>query len=240
MMEPLREALPHPKARITGAVYLLYFLTAVSGALFMRGIVVAGDAAATAANRLAHESLFRLGLSTSLIAMALYVAVTALFYELFKPVNRSLSLVAAFVGLAGCAIQTVSYLFNLAPFAVVGGAPYLAVFNGQQLQALAFLFLKLQGQGETMGLVFSGLYDLLIGCLICRSTFLPRILGGLMAVAGLGWLTFLSPPLANYLSPYILVLGFVAELLLMLWLVVKGVNVERWRKQASATGEWRS
>src|SRR5208283_415490 len=177
MMEPLREALPHPKARITGAVYLLYFLTAVSGALFMRGIVVAGDAAATAANLLAHESLFRLGLSTSLIAMALYVAVTALFYELFKPVNRSLSLVAAFVGLVGCVIQTVSYLFNLAPFAVVGGAPYLAVFNGQQLQALAFLFLKLQGQGETMGLVFSGLYDLLIGCLICRSTFLPRILG---------------------------------------------------------------
>jgi hypothetical protein len=236
-MEPLREALPHPRARITGAVYLLYFLTAVSGGLFMRGIVVSGDAAATAANLLAHESLFRLGLSTSLIAMAFYVAMTALFYELFKPVNRSLALVAAFMGLAGCAVQTVSYLFDLAPLAVLGRAPYLSVFNGQQLQALALLFLKLQGQGETTSLVFFGLYDLLIGCLILRSTFLPRILGALMAIAGLGWLTVLSPTLLNHLSQLVLPLGFVAELLLMLWLLVKGVNVQRWREQASAAGE---
>ena len=233
LAERIAEASPRPGARITGVVYLLYFLTAVSGGLFIRGIVVAGDAAATAANLLAHESLFRLGFATSLIAMAFYVAVTALFYELFKPVNRSLSLVAAFFGLAGCAIQTLSYLFNLAPFAVLGGAPYLGVFNGQQLQALALLFLKLQGQGENMGLVFFGLYDLLIGCLILRSTFLPRILGALMAVAGLGWLTVLSPPLLNHLSHFVLPLGFVAELLLMLWLIVKGVNVERWKQQAS-------
>jgi len=203
----------------------------------MRGIVVSGDAAATAANLLAHESLFRLGLSTSLIAMAFYVAMTALFYELFKPVNRSLALVAAFMGLAGCAVQTVSYLFDLAPLAVLGRAPYLSVFNGQQLQALALLFLKLQGQGETTSLVFFGLYDLLIGCLILRSTFLPRILGALMAIAGLGWLTVLSPTLLNHLSQLVLPLGFVAELLLMLWLLVKGVNVQRWREQASAAGE---
>lgn len=224
------EAPPHPKARITGAVYLLYFLTVVSASFLFRGIVVSGDAAATAANLLAHESLFRLGLATNLIAMALYVALTALFYELFKPVNRSLSLVAAFVGLAGCALQAFSYLFDLAPFAVLRGAPYLGVFDGRQLQALALLFLKLQGQGETMSLAFFGLYDILIGCLILRSTFLPRILGALMAVAGLGWLTVLSPTLLSHLSQLVLPLGFVAELLLMLWLVVKGVNIERWRE----------
>ncbi|MGA7381230.1 MAG: DUF4386 family protein, partial [Terriglobales bacterium] len=79
-----------------------------------------------------------------------------------------------------------------------------------------------------------GFYDLLLGYLIFRSTFLPQILGVLMMFAGLGWLTFLSPPFANHLTPYVLVLGFVAELLLMLWLLVMGVNVQRWKEQANA------
>lgn len=104
----------------------------------------------------------------------------------------------------------------------------------EQSRALAFLFLELYGQGVNICFVFFGVYCLLIGYLIFRSAFLPRILGVLMAFAGLGWLTFLSPPLANYLSPYILVLGFLAELALMLWLLVMGVNVQRWKEQASA------
>jgi hypothetical protein len=102
------------------------------------------------------------------------------------------------------------------------------------LQALAFMFLKLNTQTANICLVIFGFYDLLIGYLIYRSTFLPRFLGVLMALAGLGWLTFLYPPLAHSLSPYVLVLGFLAELLLMLWLLVKGVNVQRWKEQASA------
>ena len=97
------------------------------------------------------------------------------------------------------------------------------------------VFLELNSQAANIYLVFFGFYDLLIGYLIIRSAFLPRILGWLMALAGLGWLTFLSPPFANYLSPYNLVLGFLAELALMLWLLVRGVNVQRWRQQASAT-----
>ena len=240
MMERIAEASPRPRVGITSVVYLLYFLTAVSGEFFTRGLVVSGDAAATATNILAHESSFRLGLAVGLIATAFYIAVTALFYELFKPVNRSLSLLAAFFSLVGCAIQAFGSLFQLAPFVVLGGAPYLSVFKVEQLRALALMFLKLGGQASSIILVFFGFYDLLIGWLIFRSTFLPRILGALMAVAGLGWLTFLSPPLANHLSPYILVLGFVAEALLMLWLLVKGVNVQRWKEQASAAGERRS
>jgi hypothetical protein len=125
---------------------------------------------------------------------------TLLLYEIFKPVNRSLSLLAAFSGLVG----------------------------------LSFEALRWQPWGVNVAIVFSGFYCLLIGYLIFRSTFLPRILGALMAFAGLGWLTFLSPPLANHLSPYILVLGFVAELALMLWLLVMGVDVQRWKEQASS------
>ena len=188
----------------------------------------------TANNILAHQPLFRLGLATGLIATSCYIGVTALFYDLFKPVNRSLSLLAAFFSLVGCAILAFASLFQVAPFVALGGSQYLSVFKVEQLRALAFLFLELYGQGVNICFVFFGVYCLLIGYLIFRSTFLPRILGVLMEFAGLGWLTFLAPPLANYLSPYILVLGFLAELALMLWLLVMGVNVQRWKEQASA------
>ena len=235
--EPIAEASPRPRARITSVVYLLYFLTVMSADYFVKGLVVAGDAAATAHNILAHESLFRAGFAINLVATALYVAVTVLFYNLFKPVNRSLSLLAVSFSVVGCAIQAASYVFYLAPFILLGGAQYLSVFKVEQLQALALMLLKLRSQAEQIDLVFFGFFDLLIGCLILKSTFLPRILGVLMALAGLGWLIFLFPPLANNLSRYILPLGFLAELCLMLWLVVKGVDVQRWREQAGAAGE---
>ena len=233
-MERIAEASLRPRARITGVVYLLYFLTAIIGEFFLRGLVVDGDAAATANNILAHESLFRLGLATGLISTAGYIAVTALFYDLFKAVSRSLSLLAAFFSLVGCAILAFASLFQLAPLVVLGGSQYLSVFRVEQLRALALMFLELNTQAGNICVVFFGVYCLLIGYLIFRSTFLPRLLGVLMALAGLGWLTFLSPPLANHLSPYNLVLGFLAELALMLWLLVRGVNVQRWKEQASA------
>ena len=122
--------------------------------------------------------------------------------------------------------------FELAPLVVLGGAQYLSVFKVEQLQALALMFLKLYGQCFNISFVFFGFYCLLIGYLIFRSTFLPRILGVLMAIAGLGWLTFLSPPLAHYLSPYILAPGL-GEGSLTLWLLVMGVNAARWEEKAS-------
>ena len=234
MTNPIADASPRPKARITGIVYLFYFLTAILAEVFMKGIVVSGDAAATANNIQAHEPLFRLGLGTGLIATAWYIALTALLYELFKPVNRSVSLVAAFFSLVGCAIQAFGSVFQFAPLVISGSSADLSAFKPEQSQALALILFKLDSQAQTITLVFFGLYCLLIGCLIFKSTFLPRILGVLMALAGLGWLTFLAPPLANALSPYVLVLGFLAELSLMLWLLVKGVNVQRWKQQAAA------
>jgi hypothetical protein len=216
---------------------LLYFLTAVLGEFFLRGLIVDGDAAATATNILAHQPSFRLGLATGLISIAGYIAVTALFYDLFKPVNRSLSLLAAFFSLVGCAILAFASLFQLAPMVVLGGSQYLSVFKVEQLRALALMFLELNTQANSICVVFFGIYCLLIGYLIFKSAFLPRILSALMTLAGLGWLTFLSPPLANYLSPYNLVLGFLAELSLCLWLLVMGVNVKRWKEQASAAWE---
>ena len=117
-------------------------------------------------------------------------------------------------------------------------APIADVLHEEQ--ALALMFLNLNAETPDIYLVFFGLFNLLIGYLIFRSTFLPRILGVLMALSGLGWLTFLSPPMANYVFSYIAVLGILAEALLMLWLLVKGVDVQRWKERASAAGQWPS
>jgi hypothetical protein len=130
----------------------------------------------------------------------LYVVVSLLFYLLFKPVSRSLSLVAALFSLAGCAFMS-----------------------------LGLIHIK----STISPLWFFGLFCLLIGYLILKSTFLPRVLGVLMAAAGAGWLAYLIPALPLQLSHAIMVLGFVAELTLCLWLLIMGVNVERWRPQAS-------
>jgi hypothetical protein len=239
MMERMAEASPRFQPRITGVVYLLFFLTAILDEAFLEqagisGIRAAsGDAAAIANKIMAHEASFRAGFALGLISIACYVALTALFYQLFKPVSRSLSLLAAFFSLMGLAIQAFASLFQLAPLVVSGGSPYLSVFKVEQLHALALLFLQWNAQALSVGLVFDGLFLLLIGYLILRSTFLPRILGVLVALAGVGWLTYLFPPLAHNLSPYIQVLGILAEGSLMLWLLVMGVNEQRKQGRAN-------
>jgi Domain of unknown function (DUF4386) len=182
MMKRITEASPRFKARIGGALYLFSLLTAAFGELSLRG---------------------RLAIAVGLVAVSGMVAMTALLYDIFKPVNRGLSLLAAFFSLVG----------------------------------LTFEALRLQPRGTNVAIVFAGFYCLLIGYLIFRSTFLPRILGALMAIAGVGWLTFLSTPLASHLSPYNVASGVLGEGLVMLWLLVMGVNVQRWKEQASAAVE---
>jgi len=186
MMEWIARALRNPNARMTGVVYLLYFLTAILAEFLVgRKLVAHGNA-------------------TNLIATAFYVVLTLLFYGMFKLVNKSLSLLAALFSLAGCVVMTLG-LFPLVSLPI---SP----------------------------LLFFVPYCLLIGYLIFRSTFLPRILGVLMALAGLGWLAFLSPNLAHFLSLSIEGLGIFAEASLMLWLIVIGVNIQRWNEQANSTG----
>jgi hypothetical protein len=183
MTERIAEATLRSKARITGVVYLLYFLTAILAEFLVgRGLVAYGN-------------------TVNVVAFAFYIAVTVLFYHVFKPVNRSLSLFAALVSIVGCTIGSLS-VFHLAP-------PDISAF------------------------LFFGPYCVLIGYLIFRSTFLPRILGVLMAIAGLGWLIFLLPSLPNYLANAIEALGILAEASLMLWLLVMGVNEQRWRELAN-------
>jgi hypothetical protein len=155
-------------------------------------------------------------------------------------VNRSLSLLAGFVSLVVCAMQALTSLLYIAPLLVLQGGNSLSAFTTAQLQALALIFLKLNAYAFDVDLVFFGLWCVLAGYLIFRSTFLPRILGVLLAIDGLGWMTFVVPPFAIHLFPIIAAASALAEIPLQLWLVVMGVNPQRWKEEASAAGGWRS
>jgi len=234
MTKRIAEASPRLTARITGVLYLVTIVTGVFAQGFVSDrLVVSSDAAATAANILAHRGLFQLAFAVFLVEMACQIAMTALFYDLLKPAGRSVSLVAAFLGLAGSIIKTFSRVFFIAPLFVLGGAHYLNVFSTEQLQALALLFFKVNGRGAGIALVFFGFYAVLTGYLIIKSTFLPRILGLVSVLGGLGWLTFLYPPLGGSLFTYLAVFALVGAGALIVWLLVFGVNEQRWKEQAA-------
>jgi hypothetical protein len=130
--------------------------------------------------------------------------------------------------------QAVTCLLYLSPLLILQGGSGLNAFTPQQLQALALMFLKLNAYAFQVYLVFFGFWCVLIGYLIFRSTFLPRVLGVLFAISGLGWATYLSPPLAHGLHPFIVAASALGEIPLELWLIVMGVDVQRWKEQAGA------
>jgi hypothetical protein len=149
-------------------------------------------------------------------------------------VNRTFSLLAAFFSLVGCALWAVGSLFQLAALAILRDGGSSSSLTGDQAQALALAFLNLYSQALSIGIVFFGFYCLLIGYLIVRSTFLPRIVGALLALTGVGYLTYLYPPLQQALSAYLPVTNLLGEAALTLWLLVVGVNAPRWTEQARA------
>jgi hypothetical protein len=208
---------PQLYARMAGISYLLGSLTSVLGQMVILGMfVVSGSATATAANILSHEPLFRLGFVSSLMTVPFHLVWAVLFYGLFKPVNKSVSLLAGFVMLVACAMWALSSLLYLAPLLVLQGKTSLSAFAREQLQALALMLLKLNAQAYDIGLVFFGFWCVLIGYLILRSTFLPRIIAVLEVLAGLGYMTLLWRPLTHYLYPYNLALAGPGEISLLL------------------------
>jgi hypothetical protein len=235
MTDRMEEASPRFTARMAGALYLLSIVTGVVAVLLVDGtLVVNGDAAATATNILRHETLFRLSFASFLIGVACYVAVTALLYSLLRPVNRTLSMLAAFFSLVGCAMWSVGSLFQLAALGLLGGGGSLSAFTVAQVQAQALTLLDWNAQALDIGIVFFGFYCLLLGYLIVRSTFLPLLVGALLALTGVSYLTYLYPPLEHALASYLQVPGLLGEGSLTLWLLVMGVNAHRWKEQARA------
>ncbi len=232
MKQPKAEASPLFQARIGGACWLMTILAGMFGMYVWDNLVVSGDAAQTATNILSNGAFFRAGTAATIISIGCYIGATLFAYELLKPVNRAVSRLAAFFSLVGCAVLAVSSLFELTPFSLLRGDRYLSVFTPEQLQAFSFMFLRLARQTYNIGMIFFGMHILLLGYLILKSYFLPRMVGALLMFGGLCYLTFLAPPLAASVSPYNFVPGGLAEITLALWLLVKGVNVGRWKEQA--------
>jgi hypothetical protein len=226
------ETSPQTYARAAGLLYLVVILAGMASQMGISGrIVVSGDAAATAANILSNKTLFQLGFTIYLIEMSAQIAMTVLLYLLLRPVSRSISLLALFFGITGCIIKTISRLFYIAPLLVLGEFSYLSVFNAEELQALALLLLQVNDQAAAMALAFFGISTFLNGYLIFQSIFLPRFLGVLSMIGGLGWLTFLYPPLGEQLLPYILLIALLGAASQIVWLLVKGVNPGKWHER---------
>ena len=225
---------------------IVFILAALEGQAHIWGqmripgkLVVAPDAAATAANILGNESLFRFSLVLSILAVVFNLVRTVLNYVLFRPVGKIVTLLAAFFGLIAVALQAASILPELPVLTLLKSGKDYGAFNPEQLQSLVLLLFKWNGQISNLYLTFFGFCCILGGYILFKSTFLPRILGILLAMAGIGYSTYLWPPLADYLYPYNLTLG-IGELLVGLWFLIFGVNAERWKEQARATSEFES
>jgi Domain of unknown function (DUF4386) len=237
-MRGIAEASPRRTAKLGGLFELLEAITSGFGQVIVPGmLVISGDAASTAANVLSHGMLFRLSIVAAVIGVACHIAWTFFFYELFKPVNRGLTLAAVFFSLVATAVQAFSILFQLAPLVVLDPDHALSAFDSDQIQALALILFRISARAFEIYLVIFGFWCVLIGYLISRSTFIPKAIGVLEVLAGLCWLTFLWLPLAHSLSPYNQALAGLGEMSLTLWLLVMGVNVERWKEKASATAK---
>jgi hypothetical protein len=230
---------PQHYARLCGVLYLYIIVAGMFAELFVRSrLIVSNDAAVTASNIMANESLFRLGFSGELLHIAFDVVVAVILYALLRPIDRNIALLAAFMRFACDIVLAVASLSHFAALKLFADAGYLKTFTPDQLHTLALVALKLHGDGYAISLVFFSFACLSLGYLIFRSGFLPRIIGALMAVAGVCYLInsfshFLSPAFATTLFPGLFVPIFVAELSLALWLTVKGVNVAKWEEKAS-------
>jgi hypothetical protein len=231
---------PRTLARLTGLFFLLTILGGIVAQAFIsQRLVNFTDAAATANNILANKGLFTLGFTVYLIEMACQLTTATLLYRLLKPVNRTVALLALLLELTGIGIKTVARVFYVAPLFVLSGSTtgsVLSGFSAEQLQSLALVLLKVNDQGAATALAFFGFSTPLFGYLIFRSKFLPRWLGALVMVAGLGWLTFLYPPLGYRAFMIIAPLGLLTAVVKILWLLIRGVDEYKWKEQAEAAG----
>jgi hypothetical protein len=227
---------PQTWARVAGAVYVVSMACNVFAPWTTRGLLVANDAAQTAANIMAAEPAFRLAFAALIAGDVANIAAIAILYALTKPAGPTLAATAAFMGLAGCAIGSASALQDMIALMYLGDAAYLAAFSQEQLEAFARLSVRIAKVGDTIGVVFLGVQCLVLAALVFRARFIPRWTGVLLLLAGAAWFTgslgsFLLPTLglANALIPA----GALASLLFMLWLLIMGVNGEKWRAQAA-------
>jgi hypothetical protein len=210
----------------------LYILTSIFGFFAMGyvpdNLIVHGNAAATASNIVAHETLFRLGIAAELIGMAGFIFVADALYDLLKGVNRRHASLMVTLIVVSVPIAFVNELNSIAALVLVRGGDFLSAFESPQRYAAAMFFLNLHGRGFVVAEIFWGLWLFPLALLVYRSRFLPRFLGVWLALAGVAWvivsLTGILLPqyqdnVYGYAQPAIL-----GEIAFMLWLTIKGAR----------------
>ncbi len=224
---------PNVYARVAGFLYLIVVPLGIFS-LVTSGMVEPGDAATTAKNIMASELLYRLGIVSDLLATIVLILVVLPLYSLLKPVNKDVALLMVIFVLVGAPIGMLSKLNQFAALQLLSGADYLKVFTTEQLQSFAYLFLRLQNLGGTIAFIFWGLWLFPLGYLVFKSGFLPRILGVVLMIACFG---YVIDSFAIFLGSRVGIgmLAALGELLFILWLLIKGVNVEAWEQRAGTS-----
>ncbi len=226
---------PQVYARTLGILYLIIIVVGALGQIFIRGTLIApGDAASTAKNILAADSLWRIGIAGDIIMHVLDIPIILILYLLLKPVNKNLALLALLFNLIQTAVLAANKLNLLIPLFLLEKADHLTAFNPNQLHELSYLFIGAHDIGFGIGLIFFGFACLAYGYLIFKSGYFPKAIGVLIMIAGLSYLInsftlILAPAYAGIILP-VLVFALIGELSLALWLIIKGVNIPMWEK----------
>lgn len=228
---------PGFKARIAATLYLVSGVFNGYSVFVLQKLVVLDDSAATASNILGSEAMFRLGFVSDITSVVFVVATIAIFYVLFRAVDGTVAVLAVAFGLLANAIQAISSFSNLASLLLLERTVGLMSVPSAQSQALALMFLQLHGLVLSISVFFFGVFWIMLGYLVFRSDFAPRLIGALVAVDGLGYLVasvakFLMPSFAGFLYPYLPIVPVIfGEGSLMVWLLVKGVDEKKWAER---------
>jgi hypothetical protein len=221
-------------AMVAGFGYLIIFITGIFANFFvLERLLVPGDATTTASNIIANELLYRMGILCFIVMVLFDVALAWALYILLKPVNKSLSLLSAWLRLVNATIFGIALYNLISVLHLLSGVDYLAVFETDQLQAQVMLFLNAFNYTWLIGLVFFGIHLFVLGYLIFKSEYIPRILGIFLVVASFGYLIdsiahLLLPNYTDYeaiFSIVVIVPGVIGELSFTLWLLIKGVKI---------------
>jgi hypothetical protein len=228
---------PRAKARWAGVLYLIIIVGGAYAQLFVRDrLFVSGDPAATARNILSHELLYRIGFTIEVFYLLCGVFLKFLLYEVFKVADRRMILVAILFAVIGAATQAVILLAHYAPLILLTKSAALAALPREQLEAAAYLSMRIFDYGYMIALAFFGCFCIMMGCVIVRSTFFPRFVGALLWLEGAAYLVnsfahFIAPAVGDRVFPFLLA-SAIAEIAFCLTLLVVGVNASRWKEQA--------
>lgn len=234
------DAAPQTYARLAGGLYLAIIALGIVAQVVVRDrLIVPADVAATARNLTAMQPLWRLGLASEMLALLCTLALAMIYFVLLRPVSRELSILAALLRVVSVSVQAVAVLQLDLALLPLNDPAFSLAFSPDQRAELAALAIRTHSHGYTLALLIVGAAFLIHGFLIVRSTFLPKVLGRLIQVAGVGYLVngftlVLAPAWSGQVFLTIMLPVFIGETTLSLWLLIKGVHVERWRQVAAA------